>query len=398
MKRELVFVDSKSSKFWNIELQGNSHTVKYGRMGTEGQTKTKEFDSEEAAKKDFDKSVAAKIAKGYVDNSEEASASEDSGDLPGFAFSSILKMEDVYSNVRTFVGRKVLDFDPEKRIDGTGKTIYRFRSDWENDTLAEYLDNFLDSPAAENAVGVVIGNWGGEDSGRDSADVVKQLVKGADRLPNLLAIYLGDVVQEECEMSWIQQSDLSPLLTAFPNLQVLRTRGGEQLKLSKPTHPSLRALALESGGLPVSVVRAVCSADFPNLEHLELWLGTDEYGGDSSVEDLQPIFSGKLFPKLKYLGLRNCEYVDDIATVVVNSPVIDQIESLDLSLGVLTDTGATALSGLSANGSLKKVNLHYNYASHDAIKELKSHALNFDVSKPADMDEDEEWRFVAVGE
>ncbi|HYG33205.1 MAG TPA: WGR domain-containing protein, partial [Clostridia bacterium] len=34
MKRELVYMDAKSSKFWNIELKGNSYTVTYGRIGT----------------------------------------------------------------------------------------------------------------------------------------------------------------------------------------------------------------------------------------------------------------------------------------------------------------------------------------------------------------------------
>ena len=71
-RRELVYMDAKSSKFWNIELDGTSHTVTYGRIGTNGQTKTKEFDSEEKAKKDFDKLVAAKVKKGYVEQEDDA--------------------------------------------------------------------------------------------------------------------------------------------------------------------------------------------------------------------------------------------------------------------------------------------------------------------------------------
>ena len=35
-KTELVYMDAKSSKFWNIELNGDSHTVTYGRIGTDG--------------------------------------------------------------------------------------------------------------------------------------------------------------------------------------------------------------------------------------------------------------------------------------------------------------------------------------------------------------------------
>jgi len=170
------------------------------------------------------------------------------------------------------------------------------------------------------------------------------------------------------------------------------------LELKKPRHDKLRALALESGGLPVEVVRSVCISDFPNLEHLELWLGTGQYGGTSSVQDLQPILSGKLFPKLKYLGLRNCEYADDVAAVVVNSPIVERIETLDLSLGVLTDEGAQALLSLPEDGSLKKVSIHYNYVGKDLLKKLNNLKISIDTSKPSTMDEDDEWRFVAVGE
>ena len=64
-KRELVFMDAKSSKFWNIRLDGDSHTVNYGRMNTDGQTKTKEFADSDAATSHRDKLVQEKVRKGY---------------------------------------------------------------------------------------------------------------------------------------------------------------------------------------------------------------------------------------------------------------------------------------------------------------------------------------------
>jgi len=150
--------------------------------------------------------------------------------------------------------------------------------------------------------------------------------------------------------------------------------------------------------MDVSVIRSICTSDFPNLEYLELWLGTDEYGANYSVADLQPILSGRLFPKLKYLGLRNCQLADEVAAVVVNSPLLQRIETLDLSLGVLTDEGARALLLLPLNTTLKKLNLHYNYLSADLVRQLKALPVTVDASKPTGMDTDDEWRFVAVGE
>jgi len=400
MKRELVYMDAKSSKFWNIELEGKSHTVTFGRIGSNGQSATKSFPTEEAARKDMEKLIKEKLGKGYVDAatsgaSATSAATSTEGLIPLIAFSSINRREDIGQNAGTFVGKRVVDYDPEK----PPKTdvVYRFRSDWDDNELGPNLEHFLNSTAASTATALVIGAWHGDDPELTSANVIDVLVKGKDRLPNLAAVYIGDITSEENEMSWIKQSDISPLLSAFPNLQLLRSRGGDGLELKSPRHDNLRGLAIEAGGLDVGVIRSVSTSNFPNLEYLELWLGTDEYGANATVADLQPILSGNLFPKLKYLGLRNTQIADDVAGVVVNSPIVNRIETLDLSLGVLTDEGGKALLKL-ASPTLKKLNLHYNYLSADVIKQLKALPFTVDASKPSDMDEDDEWRFVAVGE
>jgi predicted DNA-binding WGR domain protein len=66
-RRELVFQEGGSNKFWNIELSGSSFTVTFGRVGTAGQQQTKEFANDEAAKKACDKLIAEKLKKGYTD-------------------------------------------------------------------------------------------------------------------------------------------------------------------------------------------------------------------------------------------------------------------------------------------------------------------------------------------
>jgi predicted DNA-binding WGR domain protein len=60
------FVEGKSSKFWEIEMEGTSFTTTYGRIGTEGQSSMKEYDSEEKAEREYEKLVAEKVKKGYV--------------------------------------------------------------------------------------------------------------------------------------------------------------------------------------------------------------------------------------------------------------------------------------------------------------------------------------------
>jgi len=53
------------SKFWEISVAGNSHTVRYGKLGAKGASKTKSFDDAEAAQSDADKLIRQKTGKGY---------------------------------------------------------------------------------------------------------------------------------------------------------------------------------------------------------------------------------------------------------------------------------------------------------------------------------------------
>jgi uncharacterized protein (TIGR02996 family) len=63
--RTFTFSDATSHKFWNIDVQGNSLTVTYGRIGAKGQTQTKTFASAAKAEAEADKLVKEKLAKGY---------------------------------------------------------------------------------------------------------------------------------------------------------------------------------------------------------------------------------------------------------------------------------------------------------------------------------------------
>ena len=64
-KRHFQFAGGGSDKFWEIEIVGNDVTVRYGRTGSSGQTNTKAFPDESAAKKHADKLIKEKTQKGY---------------------------------------------------------------------------------------------------------------------------------------------------------------------------------------------------------------------------------------------------------------------------------------------------------------------------------------------
>lgn len=68
MFKHLKYIDGTSDKFWEIQTSGSSHTVTYGRNGTDGQSKTKSFDSEDACLKDAEKLINEKTKKGYSED------------------------------------------------------------------------------------------------------------------------------------------------------------------------------------------------------------------------------------------------------------------------------------------------------------------------------------------
>jgi predicted DNA-binding WGR domain protein len=412
-KREFHFLSGNSSKFWAIELKGKSFEVTYGRLGTAGTTQSKAFASEDVARQNYDKLIAEKTAKGYVEvgggtaapSKAAASANGAGGPLSPMMFSTTRSHD--FDPISNFIGERVTQFREKKPT--AGKSVFRVGVSYDEDEESDGGDTsalfnqrlaaFLASDAAPATKGLLIGNTVMYDAtGLEKATA--ELVKQKDRLPNLQALFLGDITQEESEISWIEQSDISPLLAAFPKLEMLRVRGSTKLQFSKPSHAKLRALAIESGGLPAKIVGQICRGKFPELEYLELWLGTPDYNGDCRVNDLQPILKGKLFPKLKYLGLRNSQIADDIAAVIVKSPIIDQLETLDLSLGNLSDEGANALLQLADKKNLKRLDLHRHYISKPVQKKLKALPFPVDLADAQSVDEDDEFsgRFVAIGE
>ncbi|MFJ2950941.1 STM4015 family protein [Streptomyces sp. NPDC087226] len=252
---------------------------------------------------------------------------------------------------------------------------------------------------------LVVGMW---DDAYDSGptDVIEALLAARDRLPALRSLFLGDIVFEECEISWIHQTDVTGLLAGFPALEEFGVRGGQGLVFPALRHDRLRKLVVETGGLPAEVVRGVAASELPALEHLDLWLGTSWYGADSEVTDLEPILSGARLPRLRHLALRNSEIQDEVAAAVASAPVVARLEVLDLSMGTLGDEGATALLGGQPLTHLKRLDLHHNYLSEPLRQRIRDTlepaGVEVDLDEDdADRDEDEDGtvhRFVAVGE
>ena len=280
-----------------------------------------------------------------------------------------------HSNLNTFHGKPVLDFSPLKGIEST-KHVYRIRADYDNffdkDPKIAYklLEQFCHDSNVKEVEELVIGIWDYECGPSDQ--VVELLITHKDKLPRLKSLMLGDIIGEEIEASWIRHDNLTPLLNAFPNLLHFRVRGSEGLGFEKLNHENLQSLIIESGGLGSNIIKEIFEADLPSLEHLELWLGEENYGFDGSVDDYEDLLAGKLFPKLKYLGLCNSVIFDEIAKALINAPILDRIEVLDLSKGVLRDEGGQAILENPKMQNLKHLNLEKHYFTKEMTQKLNN--------------------------
>jgi hypothetical protein len=309
--------------------------------------------------------------------------------------------DDSLGHIDNFAGKPVKNWEPQSGIQDPEGVCYAVRLSadeyYDGEQWTDKFAAFLNDPSSSRVYGIVIGNWGGD---KPSDFVVETLVAARERLPNLRAIFLGDIISEENEISWIEQSDLSPLFSAYPELGSFCVRGATGLGLGSLKHDRLKALIIQSGGLGANVVREVAAAELPELEHLELWLGDEEYGGDATVDDLAPIFDGKSFPNLKYLGLRNSEIADGIARAVATAPMVERIRVLDLSLGALGDEGASALLASPAIAKLEKLDIHHHFCSEEMTRRLEALGIEVDASERLQpkVYGDEVCRFVVVSE
>ncbi|SCL26285.1 STM4015 family protein [Micromonospora inyonensis] len=310
-------------------------------------------------------------------------------------------------HARSFAGRPVVDVPPDGPLPAVDAPVSWRIAHWDFDESAGYtlsepfreaFERFV-AQAGPSVESLVVGAWG---YAAFNHAPIAQLCAAAPRLPAVRALFLGDMTSEECEVSWMRVGDVSPLLTAYPELETLRVRGGTEFTFSPVRHERLRELAVETGGLSQAFTRAVLDSELPALTDLELWLGTPDYGGDTEVADLAPLLAGDRFPKLRRLALRNAEIADDLAEALSTATVVARLERLDLSLGTLGERGAAALLAGQSLTHLAELDLEHHYLPEEVADALVAAlpGVRVDVSDPQEDDDYDgaSYRYVAVGE
>jgi hypothetical protein len=303
-----------------------------------------------------------------------------------------------------FAGKTVIEWEPGDAIPDPTTTIPRLSGN-PYGNHPSWDEKFLQFLAASRTVtGLVFGPL------TESADdygnkLVTILIEHCESIQHLTALFLGDMTFEESEISWISLGNVSPIFKTCPQLEHFGIRGcassySSGLHFGILQHEHLKTLIVETGSMDRSVVHDILRSHLPALEHLELWTGSENYEANCTVEDFAPLFTENLFPNLRYLGLRDSEIANDLAIAISQSPLLERLRVLDLSLGLLDDTGANALLNCPAVRKLDKLDLHHHYCSEEMVQRLQTLGIDVDTSErqEPDFDDEEELRYVAVSE
>ena len=300
----------------------------------------------------------------------------------------------------SFYGKPIQDYIPGTPPNALATHVYRIAAEYDEEPgLLGRLDQFLDTADTTHVDALVLGYW--EEAYEESIQsVLDRLVARKADLPALKALFVGDITYEECEISWLQQGSYGDILQAFPQLEVLRIRGSTGLDIPPFEHAHLRELSIECGGLPVALLQNLANTRLPALKHLELWLGTDEYGFDGTPADVYGAVEALQPDRLDYLGLRDADITDILAKWLADKAWVAQLDTLDLSLGTLTDEGGEALLSHPAitqpGGRLATLDLSHHYLSESVQKRFAALPRRVILDDPQEDDDGD--CYVAVGE
>ena len=262
-------------------------------------------------------------------------------------------------------------------------------------SLAEILGMVLDHPSARFAVEFAF-HSNGDPNEADLQDLIDVLGEKAPKTTR--KITFGDNVDQ---ISWHHTGNLSKLWAGVPNLQTLEIETGE-FEVGDMVAPALERAVFITGGLSQSCGRGIATARMPKIEHLEIYYGDPNYGGSCSIAEVEPLLARTDLPNLRYLGLKNSMFANEIARVIGSAKIVKGLETLDLSMGTMTDEGARYLAESAAQlAHLDTLDLRRNFLTEAGIAQVKGICKNVLVDgqeKPYERSSGELRYFVSVAE
>lgn len=269
----------------------------------------------------------------------------------------------------------------EDNINVSKQTYYYDYEEYEDDKgPATMIEEILAHDAFPKLDELVIGNWGAWDG--SCQPIIDGIIDNKEKFSHIQKVFIGNMDYEACEVSWILQGNYSKLWAAMPQLRELTIKGSNELVLGEICHEELEALTIICGGLPVSVIQSIQNAKLPKLKKLLIFIGVENYGFDGNENTIKELLAHAQFPELTELGITDSEIQDELTEVVLDSKFMDQITTLDLSNGTLTDKGgALLLEKIPQYPNIRKLDIHHNYLSVNMAKKLEALPIEVDASE-----------------
>ncbi len=454
-----------SRKFWQIQNLGKQLVITTGAIGTAGKAEKKKFKDEWQASEEHRQQLADKKKQGYAfvyagpqpktpakpahDAQLEAQIAKDPSNDDNFAVYAdwLLEQGDVRGELASlqiqaaarpkdrklanaidrllteyrayFYGPLAVYVDPTAKKDGRDLAIEAtwragFMDElelgapgaWSDSkvppvgNVAELVQQLPKMPSAKFVRSIVITRPVG-DGEYHFGNAVEALVKAMPSLPALRRLELGRFTYEDSELSWSHHGPLGRLWAAAgKQLEYVKLRAGS-MDLGKINLPECREFLIETGGLDRSCIKSIVAASWPKLERLSVWFGKDSYGCTCKIKDVAPLLDAKL-PKLKHLGLKNCQFGNELFALLPKSKLLKQLETLDLSMShITTDVlERDVLPHKAAFAHLASIDLsdcRLDKAGQKLAKQLGKNVDVGDQNQPGDW-EGPDYRFASVGE
>lgn len=250
-------------------------------------------------------------------------------------------------------------------------------------TLKDFLDlmdDFLNQDNVEEQERLVIGAWDTSDT--NSKEVIQKLIQVKDRLKNLKSLTIGYIAPEIRPKKRIFHCNMEEFLLAFPQLEVLSIRGSDGLSLGdRPCLENLRQLEIDSHNLDWGVVSQINDAYFPRLRHLDLCIG--EGGFRMKPRYISHILEEDIFPELIHLGIKNTNYMDNLVPAIVNSCLMEKLDSLNFSWCDIMTKGARAICNSTLINNVS-IDLTGNCLSEKMVEELEKLKISIDLEEQRD--------------
>ncbi len=433
--RRFHFSEGSSNKFWEVKVEGEQQVVRYGKLGTAGQEKEKDFDTAADAKADTRKLIAEKVGKGYVEvggapklphNPElEAAIVANPDDQKTWGVFADWLLEQGVTWAEVIAAGVSGKPDTAKQKAALTELMGELEADvvWANGVIASFdfqpddadsggdgkmeetLSKVLAHPAGHFIRSLTLGLPPSEDPEGWHFDGLIEAIAEAGPLPFLETLDLSPDADHMDQPSWRRVGDLSALWPAVPHLKTLLLQGsagsddGTRIDFGDIDAPHLEKLVFKSGGLDKKAPLGLGAATLPKLTHLELMFGREDYGCSSTVASLKGLLDGAGLPALERLGLENSEWKEALVEAVAKSKVLPRLKVLDLSMGIMGTESAQALVANAAKFKhLKELHLEDNYFSEDDQALVKKALPNAVFGEQKEDEDDPEYRYTTIGE